>query len=108
MIFVWCDEHEDVCEAFWALVAEAEREALADLDDHAAALTRFDLEREGAPYLATLFGTDPLHSGESDDEPYDDSRDHERCPDCPGTPGWYTPLVGPRQLCDTCGGAGWL
>lgn len=47
------------------------------------------------------------------EEPYDDTKDHDPCPDCNPKgkgrdPGWYQPLVGPKVPCTWCEGAGWL
>jgi len=39
------------------------------------------------------------------DEPYDDSQDHEACPDC-GTSG--RDPVYPTDWCELCDGSGWL
>lgn len=48
-----------------------------------------------------------------EEPPYDDSKDHDPCPDCNANkkgfrPGWYVPLVGPAIMCDRCDGAGWV
>lgn len=51
-------------------------------------------------------------SGEDTEEaPYDDSKDHDPCPDCNKSgknpdAGFYVPLVGPRIVCDRCDGSG--
>lgn len=47
-----------------------------------------------------------MGSDDDDDEPYDDSKDHQRCPDCKGS-GWYVGLHD-REYCPTCDGSGWL
>lgn len=54
-----------------------------------------------------------IKDGSDDDVPYDDSKDHDPCPDCnrdgkSPNAGWYCPFVGPRMKCDTCDGAGWV
>jgi DnaJ-class molecular chaperone len=41
-----------------------------------------------------------------DDEPYNDSKDHTKCPDCKGT-GRYIGL-GVDEPCKRCDGAGWI
>ena len=40
------------------------------------------------------------------EEAYDDSKDHERCPDCKGS-GFYVGLR-ERSYCKLCDGSGWL
>lgn len=55
----------------------------------------------------------PPSVGPDLEPPYDDSKDHDPCPDCNRdgkgmTPGWYTPFVGPPIYCETCDGAGWV
>jgi hypothetical protein len=56
-------------------------------------------------------GDDKLRSGavvidDPDDEPYDDEKDHTRCPDCKGS-GYYVGFL-ERRLCPTCDGSGFL
>lgn len=55
-------------------------------------------------------GEDKLRSGavviEDADEPYDDEKDHTRCPDCKGS-GYYVGFL-ERRLCPTCDGSGFL
>ncbi len=43
---------------------------------------------------------------ELEDEPYDDEKDHTRCPDCKGS-GYYVGFTD-RRLCPTCDGSGYL
>lgn len=47
-----------------------------------------------------------IDDDECEDDDYDDSADHDECPDCKGS-GWYT---GFREVkhCPTCDGSGWL
>ena len=51
----------------------------------------------------------PGDDEDADDEPYDDSKDHDPCPDCAHTsdPGWYVGLNG-REHCKTCDGSVWV
>lgn len=58
-----------------------------------------------APVAMASCGPEPGEDG-ADDEPYDDTLDHERCEDCNGT-GWYVGLR-VRERCKTCDGAGWV
>jgi hypothetical protein len=55
-------------------------------------------------------GDDELRSGavviDEPDEPYDDEKDHTRCPDCKGS-GYYVGFL-ERRLCPTCDGSGFL
>lgn len=54
-----------------------------------------------------------MDADDTEEPPYDDAKDHEACPSCnkngknPNA-GWYTPLVGPRIVCDNCDGSGWV
>jgi DnaJ-class molecular chaperone len=56
-------------------------------------------------------GDEKLRSGAvvievPDDEPYDDEKDHTRCPDCKGS-GYYVGFL-ERRLCPTCDGSGYM
>lgn len=55
------------------------------------------------PHCGTDLGDDP---GSPPEPPYDDAKDHTRCPDCKGK-GSYQPLVGPPIHCSACDGSGW-
>lgn len=100
VVLAWPDWSVDYGDADWA--CDPEGNADPDTQEDETIADPFGDEPDTQPFVVRPPGEDD----EAEDEPYDDAKDHTKCPDCNGS-GWYEGL-GVREHCKRCHGAGWL